>query len=351
MLPCDYCHSKPAILFCRPDSAKLCLLCDQHVHAANALSLKHVRFQICDSCKTDTAVLRCSTDNLVLCHHCDVETHGAAASSHHQRHRLHGLSGCPSVTEIASALCLDFRAQDPVVPTAASGGRDEVYEQVLEIARQRNDDLGAEQLKFDESPINDVVVVDEMLMQQTPFTSLLMLPNSESEFDSRKSNDNNGYGTEAGDLLWNYNPAYQPPQVWDFQLQKSRDCHEPRVVTFDGLEVPKLFQDEHNMKYSTIGDDIDILSRNNQSDQSSSSHAKKKEENNKKAKGGLSSESKLFESIPYNGTNNVVVMEHLVGGNENVGTLTARVSLEELAKNRGDAMLRYKEKKKTRRYV
>ena len=59
----------------------------------------------------------------------------------------------------------------------------------------------------------------------------------------------------------------------------------------------------------------------------------------------------MFESIPYSGTNNVVVMEHLVGGNENVSTLKARVSLQELAKNRGDAMLRYKEKKKTRRYV
>jgi len=48
-------------------------------------------------------------------------------------------------------------------------------------------------------------------------------------------------------------------QVWDFQLQKSRGCDEPRVVTFDGLEVPKSFQDVHNMNYST-GDDI--LSRN-----------------------------------------------------------------------------------------
>ena len=217
MLPCDYCDSKPALLFCRADSAKLCLVCDQHVHAANALSLKHVRFQICDSCKSDTAVLRCSTHNLVLCHNCDVDAHGADASSlhhhHHHHRRLHGLSGCPSVPEIASALGLDFRAQEPVVPTAAS--RDEVYEQVLEIARQRNNGLGAEQLKLDDSPGNDVVVVvDEMLIQQTPFTSLLMLQNSESEFDARKSNDNNGYGTEAWDLHWNYNnPAYQPPQV------------------------------------------------------------------------------------------------------------------------------------------
>ncbi|RYQ96942.1 hypothetical protein Ahy_B08g092887 [Arachis hypogaea] len=42
LLPCDYCDSKTAVLFCRPDSAKLCISCDQHVHSANALSLKHV---------------------------------------------------------------------------------------------------------------------------------------------------------------------------------------------------------------------------------------------------------------------------------------------------------------------
>lgn len=210
-----------------------------------------------------------------------------------------------------------------------------MYEQVLEIARMRNESDAA----------NDVVV-DEMLMQHAPFTSLLMFPNSESEFDASKSDDN-GYGTGAGDLLWNYDPAYQAPQVWDFQLQKSRDCDDTQVVTFDGLEVPKSFQDMPNRNYSTIGDDI--LSRNNQSDQSSSSHAKKKEDSNKKSRGALSLESKLFESTPYSGTNSVGVMEHLVGGNENVSTYT-KVRMEELAKNRGDAMLRYKEKKKTRRY-
>ncbi|TKY63005.1 Zinc finger protein CONSTANS 14 [Spatholobus suberectus] len=346
MLPCDYCDSKPALLFCRADSAKLCLVCDQHVHAANALSLKHVRYQICDGCKSDTAAVRCSTDNLVLCHHCDSDAHGGGAVAHHHRHRLHGLSGCPSVPEIASALGLDLRAREPdgpVVPTARGKFRDDVYEQVLEIARKRNE-VAAESVEPKFGAQSDAV--DEVLLQQTPFTSLLMLPNSESEFDARKSDDN-GYGTEAGDLLWNYDPSYQAPQVWDFQLQKSRDCDDAKVVAFDGLEVPKTFQDVHNMNYLTIGDDI--LSRNNQSDQSSSSHAKK-EEGNKKARGGLSSESKLLESIPYSSTNNVLVMEHLVGGNENVSTLKARVSLEELAKNRGDAMLRYKEKKKSRRY-
>ncbi|XP_027352034.1 zinc finger protein CONSTANS-LIKE 15-like [Abrus precatorius] len=362
ILPCDFCDSKTAVLFCKADSAKLCLLCDQHVHAANALSLKHVRYQICDTCKSDTASVRCSTHNLVLCHHCDSHAHSTA--SPHHRHRLHGLSGCPSVPEIASALGLDFSPdhppQDPdcpVVPTAAAPpkyNRDDVYQQVLEIARRRDFSAQSVQLKFNHHDTNNNHqndVVDEMLLQQTPFTSLLMLP-SESEFDARKSNDN-GYGAETGDLLWNCCPTYHTPQVWDFQLQKSRDCGEPRVLTFDGLEetslsIPRAFQDVHNMNCSTIGDDI--LSRNNQSDQSSSSHAKKKEESNNKARDGFSSESNLIESITYSGTNNVTNMEHLVGGSENVSSLKAKISLEELAKNRGNAMLRYKEKKKTRRY-
>ncbi|KAL2320362.1 hypothetical protein Fmac_029331 [Flemingia macrophylla] len=296
MFPCDFCRSKPALLFCKPDAAKLCLLCDHHVHAANALSLKHVRFPISDTC---------------------------------QAHCLHALSGSPSVSDIASALGLDFRAHRP---------KDEAYRQLMEVARTTND--------FNFDPPNDVVLHDTLLHHRTPFTSFLTLPTSESEFDATAKS--NGYGTEAGDLLWNRNPAYQPPQVWDFQLQKSRDCDEPGVVTFDGLEVPKAFQDVHNMDYSTIGDDL--LSRTNQSDQSSSSHAKKKEESIKKARGGLSSDSKLFESIPCSGTNQSLGMDHLVGGNECFSTLTARVSLEELAKNRGDAMLRYKEKKKTRRF-
>ncbi|XP_047159578.1 zinc finger protein CONSTANS-LIKE 14-like [Vigna umbellata] len=341
MLPCDYCHTKPALLFCRPDSAKLCLLCDHHVHTANALSLKHVRFQICDTCNTDTATVRCSAHNLILCHACDLDAHAHAPASLHHRHRLLGLSGCPSLHQIATALGLDLRLRH-------ANCRDEVYEQFLEVARTRNENEFArsETEEFRLESENDVV--DEMLLQQTPFTSLLGMPDSQSEFDAAKTNDN-GYGAQVGDLLWTFDPNYQPPQVWDFELQKSRGCDEPGVVTFDGLEVPKLFQDVHNMNYSTTGDDI--LSRNNQSDQSSSSHAKKKEESNKKARGGLSSESKLLESIPYSDTNNVVVMEHLVGGNANVSTLKARVSVEELAKNRGNAMLRYKEKKKSRRYI
>lgn len=79
---------------------------------------------------------------------------------------------------------------------------------------------------------------------------------------------------------------------------------------------------------------------------------KKKVESNKKTRDGLPTESKLVESITYNGAaDNVPVMEYLLSGSENVSNINGKVSLEEQVRNRGDAMLRYKEKKKTRRYI
>jgi hypothetical protein len=78
---------------------------------------------------------------------------------------------------------------------------------------------------------------------------------------------------------------------------------------------------------------------------------KKKVESNKKIRDELSSESRLIESITYGGADKVPVMDHLLSGSEYVSNINAKVSLEEQARNRGDAMLRYKEKKKTRRYI
>lgn len=353
--PCDYCDIRSAVLYCKPDSAKLCLVCDQHVHSANALALKHVRFQICQNCKNDAASVRCFTENLVQCHRCDWNSHGGDDDStsssfhHHNRRRIEGLTGCPSVHEIVSTLGLDLKPSDavfvaefegPVVPVVKN--RDEVYEQVVEVAkRKRNLEEDENELRFNDC-CNDAE--DLLLLQQTPFTSLL---NFSSEFDVGAKRNSNDYGNESGLLLWDRNPSYQPPQVWDFQLQKSRD------MTYDGVEnaslsIPKSLQDVHNMNCSTLGDDI--LSRNNQSDQSSSSHVKKKVESNKKTRDGLSSESKLIESITYSGADSVPVMEHLLSGSENVSNINAKIGLEEHTRNRGDAMLRYKEKKKTRRF-
>jgi hypothetical protein len=108
-VPCDFCAEQSAVLYCRADSAKLCLFCDQHVHSANLLSRKHVRSQICDNCGSEPVLVRCATDNLVLCHQCDWDAHGSCSvSASHDRSQIEGFSGCPSARELASLLGVDL---------------------------------------------------------------------------------------------------------------------------------------------------------------------------------------------------------------------------------------------------
>lgn len=107
-LPCDYCGEANAVLYCRADSAKLCLPCDHHVHSANALSKKHVRSQLCDSCKDEPVIVYCAADDAVLCQECDWDTHGGASTGHHQRHSIEGFTGCPSAEILATKWGFDL---------------------------------------------------------------------------------------------------------------------------------------------------------------------------------------------------------------------------------------------------
>ncbi|XP_027151152.1 zinc finger protein CONSTANS-LIKE 15-like isoform X2 [Coffea eugenioides] len=116
-VPCDFCNEQTAILYCRADSAKLCLLCDHHVHSANALSRKHLRSQICDNCASEPVSVRCATDNLVLCQDCDWDAHATSAvSAAHDRIPLDPFSGCPSALELASAWGLELQDKKPSQP-------------------------------------------------------------------------------------------------------------------------------------------------------------------------------------------------------------------------------------------
>lgn len=97
---CDFCGDSMALLYCRADSAKLCLSCDREVHSTNQLFTKHTRSRLCDVCDASPASILCSTDNLVLCQNCDWAKHGRSLSSAHDRRPLEGFSGQPSVTEL-----------------------------------------------------------------------------------------------------------------------------------------------------------------------------------------------------------------------------------------------------------
>ncbi|XP_075492495.1 zinc finger protein CONSTANS-LIKE 5-like [Primulina tabacum] len=74
--PCDYCKSAAALLFCRPESAFMCMSCDSKVHNS-ILALKHERVWMCEVCEQAPAAVTCKADAAALCVTCDNDIHCA----------------------------------------------------------------------------------------------------------------------------------------------------------------------------------------------------------------------------------------------------------------------------------
>lgn len=74
---CDSCKSATATLFCRADTAFLCLGCDAKIHAANKLASRHARVWICEVCEQAPAHVTCKADAAALCVTCDRDIHSA----------------------------------------------------------------------------------------------------------------------------------------------------------------------------------------------------------------------------------------------------------------------------------
>lgn len=112
---CDYCSEGRATVYCKADSARLCLSCDRHVHSANALSVRHVRTLLCDGCTMRPATLRCQVENISLCSTCDWEIHGKSGiTNQHKRHTFESFAGCPTAAELASLWGCDFPGRQSV---------------------------------------------------------------------------------------------------------------------------------------------------------------------------------------------------------------------------------------------
>ncbi|XP_072983188.1 zinc finger protein CONSTANS-LIKE 5-like [Typha latifolia] len=80
---CDSCHTSPALLFCRADSAYLCGTCDERVHGSCG---RHERVWLCEVCEQAPAVVTCKADAAVLCVTCDADIHSAnPLSRRHER--------------------------------------------------------------------------------------------------------------------------------------------------------------------------------------------------------------------------------------------------------------------------
>ncbi|KAA8524576.1 hypothetical protein F0562_010999 [Nyssa sinensis] len=97
---CEFCGVVRAVVYCKSDSARLCLHCDSSVHSANSLSRRHARSLLCDKCNSQPAIVRCMDDKLSLCQGCDWNENGCSGSGH-RRQRFNYYTGCPSMTEFS----------------------------------------------------------------------------------------------------------------------------------------------------------------------------------------------------------------------------------------------------------
>ncbi|XP_045794630.1 zinc finger protein CONSTANS-LIKE 2 [Trifolium pratense] len=91
---CDTCRSAPCAVFCRADSAYLCAGCDSRIHAANRVASRHERVWVCEACERAPAAFLCKADAASLCSSCDADIHSAnPLASRHQRVPILPISG------------------------------------------------------------------------------------------------------------------------------------------------------------------------------------------------------------------------------------------------------------------
>ncbi|CAN6221665.1 unnamed protein product [Urochloa humidicola] len=116
--PCDGCRAAPSLVYCRADAAYLCASCDTRVHAANRVASRHERVRVCEACERAPAVLACRADAAALCAACDAKVHSAnPLAGRHQRVPVVPLP--PAATPAASVLA------EAAATTVAIGDKEE----------------------------------------------------------------------------------------------------------------------------------------------------------------------------------------------------------------------------------
>ncbi|KAJ0235457.1 Zinc finger protein CONSTANS-LIKE 15 [Hirschfeldia incana] len=374
---CDFCGERAAVLFCRADTAKLCLPCDQHVHTANLLSKKHVRSQICDNCGNEPVSVRCLTDNLVLCQDCDWDVHGSCSvSDAHVRSAVEGFSGCPSALELAALLGVDL-----------GGGRKEENEMMMMTAME-SFGMHLDSWVSGSNVLQELVVpgpkettsfkkrvsscgrykhvlckqLEELLKnggdsnrdgegEGGEAREGLMVPEMPARLGrARDAEEVNSGGeviqqpqtTSFTSLLWNVdNPSgSRTTKIWDFNLGQSRDTKDAYVTKDDKSFTINSFVDLMNDTCSTKPKSV---KQDDYYRPTSSQIPAAAESNNLpltfSSEKGSNSSSELRFTEKNDGASC-----------KTTRVVATKADLEQLAQNRDNAMQRYKEKRKTRRY-
>ncbi|CAL5047286.1 unnamed protein product [Urochloa decumbens] len=126
--PCDGCRAAPSVVYCRADAAYLCASCDTRVHAANRVASRHERVRVCEACERAPAVLACRADAAALCAPCDAKVHSAnPLAGRHQR--------VPVVPLPAAAIPAASVLAEAAATTVAIGDKEEEVDSWLLLSK------------------------------------------------------------------------------------------------------------------------------------------------------------------------------------------------------------------------
>nr|AIP90444.1 HD1 [Oryza barthii]AIP90445.1 HD1 [Oryza glaberrima]AIP90446.1 HD1 [Oryza glaberrima]AIP90447.1 HD1 [Oryza glaberrima]AIP90448.1 HD1 [Oryza glaberrima] len=131
--PCDGCRAALSVVYCRADAAYLCASCDARVHAANRVASRHERVRVCEACERAPAALACRADAAALCVACDVQVHSANPLA--RRHQRVPVAPLPAITIPATSIL----AEAVVATATVLGDKDEEVDSWLLLSKDSDD--------------------------------------------------------------------------------------------------------------------------------------------------------------------------------------------------------------------
>uniref|UniRef100_A0ACD5V9P9 Uncharacterized protein n=1 Tax=Avena sativa TaxID=4498 RepID=A0ACD5V9P9_AVESA len=103
---CDGCSAVPSVVYCRADSAYLCASCDVRIHTANRVASRHERVHLSKANERAPAMLKCRSDTAALCAAYEAQVHYAnLLAGMHQRVPVvsHSAEAIPAASLLAEA--------------------------------------------------------------------------------------------------------------------------------------------------------------------------------------------------------------------------------------------------------
>ncbi|XP_060209665.1 zinc finger protein CONSTANS-LIKE 9-like [Lycium barbarum] len=368
---CEYCGEQRSVVYCRSDAACLCLSCDRNVHSANALSQRHSRTLICERCNSQPAVVRCIDEKISLCQNCDWSGHASSSSSGsmHNRQALSCYTGCPSAAELSNIW--SFLLDDPSI-----GGNCEQRMGSMNINDNRPRDGEGPQGK-DHSPntraafeANDMNISEKsnLLMDSSMPTLDNKMHNVDLPFGSSNSvSSKGGYMGEKGSSLFEEDP-YCDNLIMD-SVDLSVENYEE--LFGDSLNYPdELFENENLDRFFGMKDmkNADSSCRDaNAAEGSSMARVNTLQPTCSDAASADSTMSCKTDSILYFARQSSFSVSNQTGGECSAGDhqdcgVSPMLLMGEPpwcppcpeisfpSTSRSNAVLRYKEKKKTRKF-